>query len=225
MPSVLNHGPAGLADQCRLQARIDRRRMTWWIPLIFLAGFLVSVLGFSATIIEFKADGEVRLGLFVFGFFTMLFGAAVISWLIGPLMYRPRIVPYFARELGPFNGPTMGAFTRGRGLYRSITALDELGGRLGVRPLSSFGFAYDHYDQQVDWHRAAIGLQTLDALRSALPDDLRASPDLAEDLDTLAAVLRQAEEQGVDFSLIARLHARDSMQAVCTRETRQGAFW
>lgn len=55
--------------------------------------------------------------------------------------------------------------------------------------------------------------------------DLRVAPDLAADLDALAAVMHAAAERSVDFSLVLRLHASDSMQAVCTRETRRGSFW
>jgi hypothetical protein len=51
------------------------------------------------------------------------------------------------------------------------------------------------------------------------------APDLAQELDALASVLRAAAEQNVEFSLVLRLHARDSMQGVCAREVRQGSFW
>jgi hypothetical protein len=37
--------------------------------------------------------------------------------------------------------------------------------------------------------------------------------------------VRIAADQGVDFSLMLRLHAKDSMQVVRTREVRQGSFW
>jgi hypothetical protein len=94
-----------------------------------------------------------------------------------------------------------------------------------VTPLSAFGFAYDHYDQQVRWHPAREGLRTVQTLRQGLDARLRAVPDVAGDLEALALVLRAAADREIDFSLVLRLHATDSMQAVCTREVRQGSFW
>ena len=128
----------------------------------------------------------------MFAFFSVCFGSGVVLWLIEPLLIRPRIVPYFSRELERYGGTTMTAFKRGRDLYREIATLDQLAGTLGVTPLSAFGFAYDYYEQDVQWHPASEGLRTVEALR-----------------------------QGLD----GRLHAKDSMQVVCTREVRQGSFW
>jgi len=161
------------------------------------------------------------IGLFVFAFFFLFFGWAVVGWLL-PFRPRPRIVPYFARELGPYGGKTMTAFARGRGLYLEIGALDELARTRGVKPLSTFGFAYDHFEQEVRWHPASEGLATVEALR---PSHGTLAPQAAEDLVALASVLRTAAEQDIPFSLVLRLHAKDSMQMVCTREVRQGSFW
>jgi hypothetical protein len=91
---------------------------------------------------------------------------------------------------------------------------------LGVTPLSAFGFAYDHFGQQVDWHAAADGLATVEALRNQSKDS-----SAAADLETLAGVLRIAARKQVPFALVLRLWERDNMQVVCTRETRQGNFW
>jgi hypothetical protein len=216
---------ASLSEQRQHQIRFIRRRLTWWIPLIFVLGLGVSVLGLIPSIAEFRAEGTPSPALFVFGVSTLFFGWIVILWLTGPFPIRPRIVPYFRRELGELRGATMAAFPRGRGLYREIVALEQLAGRLGVTPLSAFGFAYDHYEQEVTWHPAPEGLRTVEALRQGLDAHLSAAPDVAEDLAALASVMRIAADQGVDFSLVLRLHAKDSMQVVCTREARQGGFW
>jgi hypothetical protein len=149
----------------------------------------------------------------------------VAHWLIWPFRLRPRIVPYFARALGEYGGKTMTAFVRGRALYREIVALEQLAGTLGVKPLSAFGFAYDYYQQEVRWHAASEGLRTVEALRQSLGVNLLAAPDVTQDLEALASILRAAADQNVEFSLVLRLHAKDSMQGVCTREVRQGSFW
>jgi hypothetical protein len=153
------------------------------------------------------------------------FGWALVGWLTWPLRIRPRIVPYFARPLAEHGGETSRAFRRGRGLYREIIALDELATALGVTRLSAFGFAYDHYGQEVRWHAAAEGRRTVEALRHGLGAPLRAAPDVAGDLEALAAALRVAEERGIDWSLVLRLNRKDSLQAVSTLEGRQGSFW
>ena len=214
-----------LAEQRRHQLRIHRERMTWWIPLIFVVGLAVSILGLVPSIAAFSADGSQKASVVVFAIFSVLFGWAVVLWLVGPFLVRPRIVPYFMRELGAYGGETMNAFRRGRGLYEQVAALDDLARSLGVKPLGSFGFGYDHYEQAVQWHPASDGLRTVAALRQALGTLAQSARDVAPDLDALASVLRTAADQGIDFSLVLRLHARDDMQSVRTRETRQGSFW
>jgi hypothetical protein len=216
---------AVLSEQVRHQVRFTRQRMTWWIPWIFVLGLGVSILGLIPSIAEFREGGSPSPTLLVFAFFALFFASVVISWLIGPFPIRPRIVPYFVRELGKYGGTTMAAFPRGAGLYREIVALEQLAESHGVTPLSAFGFGYDHYEQEVRWHPAAEGLRTAEALRQGVGAHLPAAPDVARDLEALASVLRVAADQAVDFSLVLRLHAKDSMQVVCTREVRQGSFW
>lgn len=216
--------PALLSHQLRHQLRLRRKWMTWWIPWIFVIGLCVSVLGLLPAIDAFVQKGTLGR-LVVFGLFAAFFGWAVLLWLLGPLLVKPRIVPCFARELGEYAGEAMAAFPRGRGLYREIAALDTLARTLGVEPLSTFGFADAFYEQAVQWHPAAEGLRTIEALRNGLDANLLTAPSLVSDLDALAQVLRIAAGQGVDFSLVLRLHTADNMQAVRTREIRQGSFW
>ena len=210
-----------LAEQCRHQVRSVRERMPWWIAWIFVAGFCFASLGLFASVASFREDGALTFRLFLFAFFVLLFGWAILQWLL-PFRPRPRIVPYFARELGAYAGETMIAFPRGRSLYLEIETLDERARALGVKPLSAFGFAYDHFGQEVRWHPAAEGLATVAALRKAQGSH---PGDVARDLDVLASVLGAAAAKDVPFSLVLRLHAKDSMQMVCTREVRQGSFW
>lgn len=214
-----------LAEQRRHQLRVHRQRMTWWIPWIFVIGLGVSILGLIPSIAAFRADGSQKVSVAVFALFSVLFGWTVVRWLITPFLLSPRIVPYFARELGPYAGETMTAFRRGRGLYLENRPLEELAQTLGVIPLAAFGFAYDHYEQTVRWHPAKEGLKTVDALRQALGTESPTSRDTALDLEALASVLHTAADQGVEFSLVLRLYAKDDMQDVRTREVRHGSFW
>jgi hypothetical protein len=156
-PAAHTDVAAILSEQCRHQIRLHREWMTFWIPSIFVIGLVVSILGLVASVAAFRADGSQPVSVAVFALFSLLFGRAVFSWLTWPLFIRPRIVPYFSKELGRYGGETMASFRRGRGLYREIGALERLAQTLGVKPLASFGFAYDHYGQTVQWHPAAEG--------------------------------------------------------------------
>ena len=196
-----------------------RERMPWWISWIFAAGFAFSAIGLFASFAAYREDGSSTVRLVAFAIFFVLFGWAVLQMLL-PIRPRPRIVPYFAAELGAYGGDTMDAFARGRGLYLELAALDALARSRGVKPLSAFGFAYDHFGQEVHWHPAADGLATTEALRQE-----RQSLAVAHDLEALARVLHIAAGKDVPFSLVLRLWEKDSMQVVCTRETRQGSFW
>ena len=208
-----------LAEQLDHQVRVVRTRMPWWISAIFVAGFAFSALGLFTATAALRDGGSIGARLVIFAIFFVLFGWAVLRILL-PLRPRPRIVPYFASELEPYGGETMQAFRQGRALYLEIAVLDALARSLGVKPLSAFGFAYDHFGQQVAWHAAADGLATVEVLR-----DESKSPSAAADLETLAGVLRIAARKEVPFALVVRLWERDNMQVVCTRETRYGAFW
>jgi hypothetical protein len=208
-----------LDEQCRHQVGIVRKRMPAWISGIFVAGFAFSALGLFTYIAAYREYGSITAGLVVFLIFFLLFGWAVLQ-IVLPLRPKPRIVPYFAAELGPLGGDTMSAFRRGRGLYLEIATLDALAHTLGVRPLSAFGFPYDHFEQEVRWHSAVDGLATVEALQRETK-----ARETAQDLDALARVLRTAARKEVPFALVLRLWEKDNMQVVCTRETRQGNFW
>jgi hypothetical protein len=225
MENRKRHVMAILSEQRRHQIRLTRKRMTWWIPLIFVIGLCVGVLGLIPSITAFLEKRSLTFTLFVLAFFTVFFACAVVRWLAWPFPIRPRIVPYFNRVLEGCGGKTMTAFWRGRGLYREIVALEQLAGVLGVKPLSAFGFRDDYYEQEVHWHAASEGLRTVETLRQGLGRHLLAAPDLVHDLEALASVTRVAADQGVDFSLVLRLHASDSLQIIMSRETRQGSFW
>jgi hypothetical protein len=212
-----------LADQCRHQLRLHRRWAAPFIPAIFVIGLAVSILGLVPSLGEL-ADGGSAGASIVFAVFTALFGWGVALWLLAPLLIRPRIVPYFRRPLGDYDGPSMAAFRLGRGLYEHAVALEAIARERGVAPLSAYGFAYDYYEQKVEWHPAAEGLRTVDALRRGL-ESRGATPSAARDLEALDIALRDAAGQMVEFSLVVRLHATENMQGVLTREARQGSFW
>ncbi len=215
-----------LDEQQRLQVEaLHRRRGLPWLPWLILLGLGLSAFGLAGTLSWFDEEGRPWGRVVFLAWCVAGFGWATGLWLVGPRWLRPRIVPYFARELGRHDGDTARAFRRGRGLYRELAALDGLAEALGVALPSSFGFAYDHFGQEVRWHAAAEGLRTVEALRAGLDARLGADGEVVEDLAALAAVLEAAAGQHVPFSLLLRLHGKDSLQGVMTREERQGSFW
>lgn len=196
--------------------------MTWWIPLIFVAGSILSTLALGTTI-YWAPRGNWPWGTLVFlGFFTLFFTWGVWNAYTWPYFIKPRVVPYFERELERYGGSTSGVFWRGRALFANFALLERLAETAGVKPLSAYGFTDDYYLQPVVWHSTAEGCATVEALRHGLSAP---NPDLAADLDVLSATLRVAQEQGVRFCLVLRLDSSDSLQAVCTREERSGRFW
>jgi len=56
-----------------------------------------------------------------------------------------------------------------------------------VKLLSAFGFADDYYEQDVTWHSAIDGMRSIEALLREVGLLATAAPDLADDLQTLAA--------------------------------------
>lgn len=210
----------GLEERQRaeVQAVLSRAARIVWLPAL---GFALALPGLIASLPWIhERGGLVRVLVLTFG--AAAFGAILLSWATWPFRVKARIAPYFARELGPYGGPTRIAVRRGRALRREIAALDERARSLGVRPLSDFGFEDDLQGEAVRWHPAAEGLATVDALR-AEPGTTAA--DLAQDLDVLASLLRLAADRGVAFSLVLRLENDDGQGALYECEMRQGHFW
>ena len=225
MDGSRNDGRVLLPAQIRHQVRLTRKWMTWWIPAIFAVGLCVTIIGLIPAVTASVERGAPRISVFVYGLFTIFFGWAVIYSVIWPFFVRPRIVPYFKQELEPYGGSTMAAFFRGCALYREFPALEDLTTSLRVAPLSAFGFSHDLYAQEVRWHAPSDGLRTVEALRQNTGAHSNASPAVIQDLEALTSILRVAAERNVEFCLVLRLHAKDSMQGVCTREVRQGSYW
>jgi hypothetical protein len=213
-----------LKEQRQHQLRFYLKRAAWivWIPVV---GFGLSSMGLMAARV-LAQDGvglpTPKLAFLWFG--VLYFGLGLAALMVQPLRLKPRIVPYFSREIEEYGGQSSLAFARGYGLCREIAALENLAGTLGVKPLSAFGFTDDFYGQEVLWHAASEGVKTVEALRQALCARSPAESEAADDLEALASVLRLAASKGVDFCLTLRIH-KDSLQVVSSMELRHGRFW
>ena len=193
------------------------------VLLVTLVGVGLAALGVHAAVTLWgEGVRPSTLTLIVLAYGLLAFGGVLVALLLWPRAARCRIVPYFARELGAYPGPSSAAFGHGHALYRESAALERLAGALGVRPLSAFGFGDDLYGQPVRWSPASDGLRTAGALRG----DPSLGPGVAGDLDALTAALRVAAEQGVEFALLLRVGGGD-LQSAAVFEPRQrvGRFW
>ena len=117
-------------------------------------------------------------------------------------LFLSTICPYFERKVGDIE-----TFGRGRALLRQHRALDDLARRLGVAPLSDFGFADDLDGETLVWHDPADGLVTVNALLLALSEggcDIRQKASIIADLRKVADALGKACEKGIRFCLLYR---------------------
>lgn len=222
-----------LGDQCRLQLRLDRRRRTLLIPVVFGFGLLASALLPTATVLRLRAGEALRVGDFLGALAFLYFAVPLVLGAFARPYRRPRLVPCFRSVLGPWGGPGSAAFRRGRALARELERLDALALSLGERPLSDFGFADEYYGQEVRWYEPATALRTVEALRAGPAADggngggapAGSAVEIARDLDALATALRTAADRGVELSLVVRPWPKDSLQVAATREDRAGRFW
>src|SRR2546423_1512443 len=120
------------------------------VPLLALA--LAGVVGRLRWFRQTRSWIDIALAAVALAFAVLWIrsiGAGIADSLVS------RIVPYFRRRVGlrglmPFKG--------GEALARNCRSLDELASRLGVEPLSSFGFADDRRGETLQWHDAEAGL-------------------------------------------------------------------
>jgi hypothetical protein len=211
-----------LLEQRRHQVRAGRARRIA-VLLVALLGAGLSAFGLhAAASLWGRGLRPSTLALIALAYGLLAFGGVLVAALVWPLRARCRIVPYFARAMGPYPGETSAAFARGHDFYRQSAALDRLARTLGVTPLSAFGFGDDLYAQPVRWAPASDGLRTVTTLREAVAADT----GLARDLDALASVLRVAADRGVEFALLLRVGGGDLQSAaIFEPRARIGRFW
>jgi hypothetical protein len=120
------------------------------------------------------------------------------------VVFFSSVCPYFESRGGDIE-----TFGHGRALVRRHRELDALACRLGVAPLSSFGFADDLAGETLVWHDAADGLTTVEALLGALTPtgpgcEIPRREPIVADLRRVADALAKAREKGIRFCLMVR---------------------
>ena len=131
----------------------------------------------------------------------------VLQFTLGPLLYlirrgpgRPRILPCYVNQL-----ELEGVLSRpgGYAIAVSHAELEKLAVRIGVPPLSSFGYLPSN-TRKVIWHSSAAGLACVQALAVHIRQDptcLKNAGEVLADLECLAGCLEVASKQGVAFCL------------------------
>jgi hypothetical protein len=184
---------------------------------LLVGAFVLAIVAFI-VVPWFHAGGSIGV--------AALFLAYAIWTLRGYARMRPRVVPYFelkdfrrgdpSRKTAEESGR---AFLSGEEIAANLEDLDELALRLGVAPLSSFGFGDDLLKQEPQWSGIDDGLRTLSALLTNA-----SKPDVAAQLQNLAAALAKARQSQVRFCLIVRYGPDDAISGV-EMAKRQGTFW
>jgi hypothetical protein len=139
------------------------------------------------------------------------------------------IVPYFERKRGGPDPIYPKPYNRYRlpGSFLAINCqrLDELTVRLGVKPISYFGFNDDLRGEELHWHDANEGLATLDALLAAVsskPLEFPEGENLLQDMEGVRFVLKDAVDKGIRFCFLLR---EGEGRSGAEDETRTGSMW
>jgi hypothetical protein len=158
--------------------------------LASLLGVATAVYGIS----EHPRWGELlRLIVFTFYFGYMLWDAFHTARHSG-------IGPYFQQRLGDIH-----TFARGLAIARSCQELDELAVKLGLIPLSTFGYNDDFAGEELTWHAPELGLATVSGLLTALranPQTIREPVQVIEELAAVERALQIASDRGIPFCLL-----------------------
>lgn len=163
------------------------------VPLGLVTGLVTYLAVFWAG--ELLPFAALLAAAFLYG----LLGASASYW----DSTHASIVPYFQ---SPVPGPS--TFCTGEALARHLGELDELAIRLGILPLSAFGFPDDLAGETLAWHDPAWGLETVSSLLERLRDEpglVKRAAAVIADLELIEARLAEACRAGVPFCFLLRL--------------------
>jgi hypothetical protein len=188
---------------------IDERRRAALRQMLSIAPIVTVLAGTPAALFVYASirsgspwwaglrSAPAIVALVIFAWIAFSMGAMVVE-----VVGFASVCPYFERRVGNID-----TFGRGGALARRHRELDALAGRLGVAPLSHFGFADDLEGETLVWHDPTDGLATVDALLAALRADVslrRGQPRVVADLVRVADALEKARLKGIRFCLLYR---------------------
>ncbi|MFQ5779726.1 MAG: hypothetical protein ACE5HN_02930 [Nitrospiria bacterium] len=191
------------------------------IGVVFLiAVLMVVVSAYMFRLMWFHDRFAVLSGLVLF-FSSLVLFCLMLMYPGGiPETVEVRILPYFKERVG--NTET---FLYGQGIARRVVLLDALAEKLGLSPISAFGYNDNFLGEDVTWHDAEDGLKTV----SGLLDHLRGNPRLMDDADRIIrdltrteTALREAHGKSIQFCFLAR---EGSTTSGLEMDRREGTFF
>ncbi|RYG67113.1 hypothetical protein EON80_14225 [bacterium] len=185
-----------------------RRRLAWKF-VIFEVIFAAAAIGLLCRAIN---DG----GNLVLASLTI--GAFVFSlWLASASLNAPlQLALYFENRVD-------GNIVWSEPIARNLVYLDARAKADSEKPLSLFGFRDDLAGQEIIWHEASLGLETVTALTKKLRDNANLDQETAliiADLAQLQERLQTAVEDGTRFCFILKTPGMSGMEA----DQRKGHF-
>lgn len=115
----------------------------------------------------------------------------------------PRIVPIYRSGLR-----NSGTFLRGYAVARHFDDLEKRAGKLGLPPLSTFGFAEALCNEETRWHKASTAIPTLEGLLRDSPKTQ--DPEISADLEAMLGAFHRAGDG--EIALLVR--CRNSTNAL-----------
>ncbi len=188
-------------------------------PVRFRRGRRRAIVGAIGCLAPFLVASLVGLTCASYGFLeapralavTRLVGLLVLSSLFGFWLWEglcvarsTTIVPYFERRVGDIH-----TFGSGSEVAKHCQELDEFSLRLGLTPLSAFGFDDEYFGEKLTWHSAEIGLVTVVGLLQFFRENddrtVSSNGQLIRELVAIEDALRKAAEHGIKFCLLLRI--------------------
>lgn len=169
---------------------------------IILMGATTAVLGYLAVFSNGPVLAAASAGA------VLLFVLLVLCLnLITP--DRVRVHPYFEKPVSSAEKPVCSgaAFLSGETIAKELESLDALAGKMGVAPLSAFGFEDDFFGEEPKWHAPEEGLKTVSMLLECVKDQPSGVCDVGgvtKDLKKIANALEDARKRKIRFCFLVR---------------------
>jgi hypothetical protein len=179
--------------------------------------FIAAALAGTNLVSFFQGKSDTTSGGVAAIFLAIFLFLVFATWSGIRALRHVRVLPYFERPLGQKD-----TWLAGENYLRHSRELDEIGTRLGVRPLSEFASGDDMVrGEKLQWFPPEEALKSVERLLQ--PDTQRSlSPAVVSDLAHIRDALRSACSQSVKFCFLLR---EGSSASGLEMERRKGSFF
>ena len=178
----------------RFERSVAAIRRSAWKSLSWTG--LPALLATAWAVVDLPGEFMVMLAALLVSVFLLSLTGSASALMSARGMVR--VIPYFSARVGDIN-----TFMRGHAIARELEELDSLAVQHNVTPLSRFGFADDLRGEEVVWHEAAEGKQTVETLLRELATR-QTDSETTIDLQALDDALARASDNGIRFCLLWR---------------------